>query len=125
MVVTLEQRCPICQGKSEDGCKPAGSILAGVVLGLAVSAALSRFLVTFLYGAQGWDPKLAPLAAISLATTAFLASVVPAHQIPAKDGCRACGLPALLLAVGMHPPGPRSRFQGGEKSVPLCAILDE
>lgn len=63
-------------------------ILAGVVLGLAVSAALTRFLVTFLYGAEGWDPKLALLAAISLAVTALLASIVPAHQIlrrnPAK-----------------------------------------
>jgi predicted permease len=64
--------------------------LAGVVVGVAASFALARFIASFLYGVQEWDP------AVFVATPAVLALVaLAATWIPARRASRVNPIEAL------------------------------
>jgi putative ABC transport system permease protein len=59
--------------------------LLGGILGLVVSAALSRWMSSVLYGVAALDPLTYVLSAAALTGAAFLASVVPARRAAAVD----------------------------------------
>ena len=65
----------------------AGMTLAslGVLLGLAGSAALARFLETFLYGVGTLDPATYAAVAVLLLSVAVLATWVPARRAASVD----------------------------------------
>ncbi len=53
-------------------------VAAGIVLGLAIALATTRFLGTFLYGLDATDPTVMALAALTLAAVAAGAAMLPA-----------------------------------------------
>lgn len=55
--------------------------LAGVVIGSAIVASLSRLLATFLFGVTPLDPTIYPLSAGILLLLACIASIVPAIKL--------------------------------------------
>ena len=58
-------------------------VVVGLVLGLPLAVAVGYVLSAQLYGVQFWDPPALSGAAASLASTAFLASIVPAVRAAA------------------------------------------
>ena len=59
--------------------------LAGVVVGLAASFALARFLASFLYGVQQWDPTVFVATPVALTLVALLATWIPARRASRVD----------------------------------------
>ncbi len=59
--------------------------LAGVVLGLAAAFALARFISSFLFGVQQWDPAVFILTPVVLALVALLATWIPARRASMVD----------------------------------------
>ena len=55
-------------------------VVAGLVLGLPLAVGAGYLLSAQLYGVTFWDPAALAVAALSLATAAFIASVVPAAR---------------------------------------------
>jgi predicted permease len=62
-----------------------GLTLAGVVIGVGVAAAITRYLETFLYGVRPIDPWTFGTMAILLSAVAALACYVPAHRAACVD----------------------------------------
>ena len=62
-----------------------GLTLAGVVIGVGVAAAITRYLETFLYGVRPIDPWTFGTMAILLSAVAALACYVPAHRAARVD----------------------------------------
>jgi putative ABC transport system permease protein len=69
-----------------DGMRPA---IAGMVLGLAASAALARLITTMLYETQPLDPLVFTAVAASLLAVAALACIVPAWRASRLDPVQA------------------------------------
>ena len=59
--------------------------IAGVVLGLAVAAALTRVMVSMLYGVSALDPLTFVLVGVVLGVVAVLASYFPARRATRVD----------------------------------------
>ncbi|HYU80756.1 MAG TPA: ABC transporter permease [Vicinamibacterales bacterium] len=55
-------------------------VVAGLVLGLPLAVGAGYLLSAQLYGVSFWDPAALAVAAVSLASTAFIASLVPAAR---------------------------------------------
>jgi ABC-type antimicrobial peptide transport system permease subunit len=55
-------------------------VLVGLVLGLPLAVGAGRLLSAQLYGVKYWDPLALSVAAISLATCAFVAAIIPAAR---------------------------------------------
>jgi hypothetical protein len=62
-----------------------GLTLAGLGIGLALAAALSRLLASLLIGVGPWDPLTFGGVAAVLAAVALLACVLPARRAPRED----------------------------------------
>ena len=60
-------------------------MLSGALVGLALSAALSRSIATFLFGVQPLDPVTFAAVAAVLGLTAALATVAPALRAARVD----------------------------------------
>jgi predicted permease len=58
-------------------------VVAGLVLGLPLAVGAGYLLSAQLYGVQFWDPTALAVAVASLATAAFIASIVPAARAAA------------------------------------------
>jgi predicted permease len=58
-------------------------VVAGVVLGLPLAVGAGYLLSAQLYGVQFWDPTALAVAAVSLASAALIASIVPAARAAA------------------------------------------
>jgi predicted permease len=58
-------------------------VVAGVALGLPLAVGAGYLLSAQLYGVQFWDPAALAVAAMSLASAAFIASIVPAARAAA------------------------------------------
>jgi putative ABC transport system permease protein len=54
--------------------------IAGVVIGIAVSFALTRFIASFLFGVKSWDPMVFVAVPIILASVALFAVWLPASR---------------------------------------------
>jgi putative ABC transport system permease protein len=63
--------------------------IAGMVLGLAASAALARLITTMLYETQPLDPLVFTAVAASLLAVAALACIVPAWRASRLDPVQA------------------------------------
>ncbi len=59
--------------------------LAGVVVGLAASFALTRFIASFLFGVQTWDPLVFVSVPLVLSAVALLAVWLPARRASRVD----------------------------------------
>ena len=59
--------------------------LAGVVVGLAAAFALARFISSFLFGVQHWDPLVFIATPVVLTLVAFLATWIPARRASLVD----------------------------------------
>jgi ABC-type antimicrobial peptide transport system permease subunit len=55
-------------------------VVLGLVLGLPLGVGAGYLLSAQLYGVRFWDPAALSVAAMSLAATAFIASVIPAAR---------------------------------------------
>ena len=55
-------------------------VAGGLVLGVAMSLALTRLLASQLYGVQFWDPLALGIAAVSLVFCALVAAMIPAAR---------------------------------------------
>jgi ABC-type antimicrobial peptide transport system permease subunit len=55
-------------------------VVVGLLLGLPLAVGAGYLLSAQLYGVSFWDPVALSLAAVSLATAAFIASIVPATR---------------------------------------------
>jgi putative ABC transport system permease protein len=64
-------------------------VLAGLVLGAAGAAALTRFLSSMLFGVSAIDPTTYVSVAIVLATAGAIACFLPARRAAAVDPMRA------------------------------------
>jgi hypothetical protein len=58
-------------------------VVAGLLLGLPLAVGAGYLLSAQLYGVQFWDPAALAVAAVSLASAAFIASLVPAARAAA------------------------------------------
>ncbi len=58
---------------------------AGIALGLAVSAAATRFLASYLYGVSPMDPVAFAAAALAWVAITMLASYIPARRAARVD----------------------------------------
>ncbi len=58
---------------------------AGVVAGVAAAFALARFLASFLYGVEQWDPTVFVATPLVLAMVALLATWIPARRASRVD----------------------------------------
>ena len=67
----------------------AWPVAAGIVLGIVISAALTRVLSGQLFGVKPHDPATFALVAIGLAAVALVASLVPARRAASVDPTRA------------------------------------
>ena len=61
----------------------------GIVLGIVISAALTRVLSGQLFGVKPHDPATFVLVAVGLAAVALAASLVPARRAASVDPTRA------------------------------------
>ena len=59
--------------------------LVGVVIGLASAFALSRFIASFLFGVEAWDPLVFAAATAVLSAIALLAVWLPARRASRVD----------------------------------------
>ena len=64
-------------------------VLAGLILGLPLAVGAGYLLSAQLYGVRFWDPAALGVAAASLATAAFIASMVPAARSAATAPMKA------------------------------------
>ena len=64
-------------------------VVAGLVLGLPLAVGAGYLLSAQLYGVSFWDPAALGMAAASLASSAFIASIVPAARAAAIAPMRA------------------------------------
>jgi ABC-type antimicrobial peptide transport system permease subunit len=55
-------------------------LAAGVLVGLALAAAASRYAASLLFGLQPWDPASYALAAAGLALVTLIAALIPARR---------------------------------------------
>jgi len=64
-----------------------GALLTGIgaVIGLALAAAATRGLATFLYGVSAFDPLIFAGVTLTLASAAIAASIIPARRATAVD----------------------------------------
>ncbi len=65
-----------------------GRKLPGIVVGLLVSAGLSRTVSTLLFGIEPTDPVVLVIAASSLAVAGLVASLLPARRALSMDPAR-------------------------------------
>jgi len=61
----------------------------GVAVGVAVALALSRIVVSMLYGMKAWDPATFAGSALILMVVALGASWIPARRAASVDPMRA------------------------------------
>ena len=54
--------------------------IVGVVIGIAASFALTRFIASFLFGVKSWDPMVFVAVPIILASVALFAVWLPASR---------------------------------------------
>jgi ABC-type antimicrobial peptide transport system permease subunit len=59
--------------------------MIGITLGVAGSAAISRYVHSFLYGISAFDPLTFATVIVVLASVALLASYVPARRAAKVD----------------------------------------
>ncbi|MDZ4674276.1 MAG: FtsX-like permease family protein, partial [Gemmatimonadota bacterium] len=64
-----------------------GALLTGIgaAIGLALAAAVTRGLATFLYGVSAFDPLIFVGVTVTLASAALAASVIPARRATTVD----------------------------------------
>ena len=55
-------------------------VAAGVLLGLGAALALTRVMVTLIFGVRSYDPAVFVGVALLLSATAVIAALVPAHR---------------------------------------------
>jgi predicted permease len=60
-------------------------IIAGVIVGVPAAIAGGRAIANQLFGVDGWNGLIAGTAALTLAASAILAAIVPAHRAGAID----------------------------------------
>jgi ABC-type antimicrobial peptide transport system permease subunit len=65
-----------------EGLKPT---LAGVVLGLALAAALVRVMATLLFGVSQYDPGTFSMVALLMLVVGIIATLVPAYRATRVD----------------------------------------
>ena len=59
--------------------------LVGVVIGIAAAFALARFISSFLFGVQQWDPLVFIATPVVLTAVALLATWIPARRASLVD----------------------------------------
>jgi putative ABC transport system permease protein len=59
--------------------------IAGVVVGVVASLALARFIASFLFGVEQWDPTVFVAAPLTLAFIALVATWIPARRASRVD----------------------------------------
>ncbi len=59
--------------------------IAGVVVGVVASLALARFIASFLFGVEQWDPAVFVAAPLTLAFIALVATWIPARRASRVD----------------------------------------
>jgi ABC-type antimicrobial peptide transport system permease subunit len=59
--------------------------LIGVVIGVAAAFALTRFIASFLFGVQAWDPVVFMTVPLLLIAVSLIAVVVPALRATRID----------------------------------------
>jgi ABC-type antimicrobial peptide transport system permease subunit len=59
--------------------------LVGVVVGLTAAFALARFISSFLFGVEQWDPLVFIATPVVLTLVAFLATWIPARRASLVD----------------------------------------
>jgi predicted permease len=62
-----------------------GLVLAGIVVGLAVSPAINRFVESLLFGLKFYDPASISLAVLGMVGVAILAAYIPARRAAKVD----------------------------------------
>lgn len=60
-------------------------VLAGIVLGVALSLGLSRFIQSTVWGISSTDPLAYVLASSAILCVSLVASLVPAHRAASVD----------------------------------------
>jgi ABC-type antimicrobial peptide transport system permease subunit len=55
-------------------------VSAGLIVGLPLAVGAGRLISAQLYGVSYWDPAALSIAALSLATSAFFAAIIPASR---------------------------------------------
>jgi putative ABC transport system permease protein len=58
---------------------------AGVIVGIALSFALTRVIASFLFGVEATDPPTYAAVAVTLIAVALLASYIPARRATKVD----------------------------------------
>ena len=64
-------------------------VVVGLVLGLPLAVGAGYLLSAQLYGVRFWDPFAPGVSAVSLATCAFVAAVIPARRAASISPIRA------------------------------------
>jgi len=64
-------------------------IVVGLILGLPLAVGAGYLLSAQLYGVRFWDPLALAVAALALATCAFVAAVLPARRAASISPIRA------------------------------------
>ena len=65
--------------------------IVGVIAGVAASFALARFVASFLYGVEQWDPAVFVATPVALTLIALVATWIPARRINAWVSLRCSG----------------------------------
>jgi len=64
-------------------------ILIGLAIGIPVAIGCSRLIAAQLYEVKGWDPLVLGVAIVTLAASAFFASIIPARRAASIDPVQA------------------------------------